>query len=153
MARNRNTMQKQPCCVYLIRRTSMEGIVQSGQGSRAFYVGMAKDAIIRLSQHNAGEVLATRGADWELVCYIPCPDRNTASILERWLKVGDSRDKRDAMICARLPENRCREQDTNELIRKARIWWATRAVKAHMYADLPASPGNAGGGIVDNATE
>lgn len=82
-------------CVYLIEDTVRPADGEPRKGSRSLYVGMTNALEHRVSAHNKGEVTATKGRAWKLVGVCPCPTRIVASQLERYLKCGDSRQKRD----------------------------------------------------------
>ena len=84
--------------VYLLRAKGLAEEEKTGQGSRLYYVGITNNLNSRLKDHNAGKVKSTCGREWERIAYLHMASQRHAAILEKWLKVGDSRQKRERFI-------------------------------------------------------
>jgi predicted GIY-YIG superfamily endonuclease len=121
--------------VYLLRRITPQCINLdtgeltpvlkcTGSGNRLYYVGMTNTLTNRLARHNAGEVPSTRGQQWELMAYAKCATRKEAALLERWLKNGDSRKKRENFIRQLGYATTCRDAESLQYIRVAQYWSA-----------------------------
>jgi len=116
-------------CCYLLLRHEEEGQKQTGQGSRTYYVGMTNRLLSRMKAHDGGKSRATAGFQWSLVGIILCKDKKEATTLERWMKTGNSRDKRVTwgILCQSML---CYDHSRLEyMIRRARAWDAQRAIR------------------------
>lgn len=84
--------------VYVLRQIDLPMGFVDGQGSRRYYVGITNNMKQRLHDHNTGKNKSTAGMKWEVAGYLHMPSRRHAAILEQWLKVGSSREKRERLI-------------------------------------------------------
>ena len=89
-------------CVYLLAERELYTLPPARQGIRDTYVGMTNDLTARLQSHNHGDVRSTRGRTWIVCAMISCKSRQDAAALEAYLKVGSSRQKREAFLYAYL---------------------------------------------------
>ncbi|MFA5104011.1 MAG: GIY-YIG nuclease family protein [Candidatus Margulisiibacteriota bacterium] len=63
------------------------------------YTGITNDLDRRLKEHNSGQHKTTKhGANWEVVFKYECKDRKEARQIEKHLKSGTFREKRDIML-------------------------------------------------------
>jgi predicted GIY-YIG superfamily endonuclease len=115
--------------VYLLYAEGVEVPAVGCSGSRDTYVGMAPDPYIRLQKHNSGQVNATRGRAWKLKALVPCKCRAEAAIVERWLKNGDTRQKRLRMATTFHKVIKAEDHVVREFISDALIWNDVRTVR------------------------
>lgn len=115
--------------VYLLHLDGIDLPSKGQAGSRDTYVGITPYPEARLHAHNAGQVTATRGRKWQMVARMRCSDRATAALVERWLKTGDSRDKRQRMALGVSAIGVVWESITAELIAGAARWKQQREQK------------------------
>lgn len=118
--------------VYVIRRKDRPDLKDSGQGNKLYYAGMTNNFLKRLTQHNAGKVSATKGHQWELVAFAPQRNRADAATLEAWMKVGDSRGKREKLIAAMDLSPYEETRALSHLLGSARAWKVGRELRAGM---------------------
>lgn len=98
-------------------------------GSRDTYVGIAKDVYARLQKHNGGSVAATRGRQWYVRAILRCRDLAQATIVERWLKCGDTRLKRLKMSIHIDCQHMVKPAIAQELIDAAELWKLSRGFR------------------------
>ena len=61
-------------------------VLQCEDDESCFYIGSTKDLKMRLCQHNAGESVATKGHQWQLVYYEAYLKNDAARQREQQLK-------------------------------------------------------------------
>lgn len=114
--------------VYLLRWCDATEADLAGQGSRLYYVGITNNLVKRLQDHNAGKQKATRGRQWSMEAWLQVPSQRHAAIVERWLKTGDSREKRLAML-ALFKSGEQSGLFVDAFVSKAYNWYANRQKK------------------------
>jgi len=115
--------------VYLLLDISAAGKPRTGRGNRATYVGITNDVNARLAKHNAGEVASTKHTQWNLLAKLPCSDQNTAAVIERWLKTGDSLEKRHEFETFFSVGGNIQQAHVDYFTRKAQLWAAQRHLR------------------------
>lgn len=112
--------------VYLLHWNEVFVPMAGRPGSRDTYVGMSNRLEHRLKQHNAGMVKATRGRAWHLAAFVVCADRNHAAQVERWLKCGDTRRKRQTLALHADTECRVQPQIETAVFDAVQLWQIKR---------------------------
>lgn len=84
--------------IYLLEVLGPSDTLPTGQGSRHFYVGMTNDLSKRMAEHAFGRVKSTHHCRWQLVAVADCGSQYECALVERWLKTGKSRDKRQQFL-------------------------------------------------------
>ncbi len=112
--------------VYVLAKENV-GLPACGRsGSRDTYVGMTNNVQARIIEHNSGKCYATRGCSWRLVAVATCGSRAIAAQLERYLKCGDSRDKRVSLMLHADAGLNVSPVASAAMIMQARMWTARR---------------------------
>lgn len=114
--------------VYIIQQVDNPDLKMSGRGSRLYYVGISPDPTRRLVEHNNGENRSTSGGKWHLVTTLPFSDKETAALVEKWLKNGDTRQKREGIINSSLT-GMSREKIAGFAYWEANRWRMRRAAR------------------------
>jgi len=122
--------------VYLLYLDGVEAPAVGCSGSRDTYVGMAPDPHMRLQKHNSGSVTATRGRKWRLKALVPCRSRSEAAIVERWLKNGDTRQKRLRMATTFLMDEKPESITVRLFVEDAILWHNVRKLKKQHVAPV-----------------
>lgn len=120
--------------VYLLYETTVDIPSCGRSGSRDTYVGMTDDVFSRVARHNAGEVISTRGRRWKLRAYIGLPTKGMAAAVERWLKCGNTREKRIRLAACGLDREGI-SVGAKEIVDSVRLWSKRHpALRNHMEA-------------------
>lgn len=84
------------------------------------YVGSSRNAGQRINAHNHGACTTTRGHKWEAVFVLTFEEKTDALMVEAWLKVGDTPQKRATILRAfNLMGDKWA---TDQALRAARRW-------------------------------
>lgn len=138
MTENTAAQQPQPeqppeYYVYLLVEENRELNSSPGQGSRATYVGLTRNVQDRFSEHNSGKCRATKKRNWKLLCWATCENILQARQLEKWLKIGNSRNKRIAFY-QRLRRQPGNYEGSQFFISQAKRYFATKELRQKAHA-------------------
>lgn len=114
--------------VYVLRCADCDPLESFGQGDRSYYVGISNNVSKRVKEHNDGQSRSTRGRQWEIAALLECASQHQAAIVERWMKTGDSRDKRLELVNL-YDRNEVHGEYAMSFIGRACTWWTRKQVR------------------------
>ena len=107
---------------YILENLACPPNKREGKGSRLYYVGITNNIEKRVSEHNDGQNPSTSCGVWSLKVALPYRRKSEAVIVERWLKSGDTRQKREEAIRTN-GDGENSERNAFKIFAFAEKWW------------------------------
>lgn len=116
-------------CVYLLMRVGASPGEHTNKGNRETYVGITNHLAVRMSEHADGKVASTAHSKWTMVAVAPVLNREQAALVERWLKVGNSRQKRLEWFAASKFHSVTPAAYIMKMVLRAKMWDTGRTIR------------------------